>query len=96
MTLEIFLILLTILSTVTSLFTEALKKLFVKMASNLIVLISAIVIGGGGTIVYYVAMGIEFDLLNILCILVMIVFNWLGAMLGYDKVIQAISQLKEK
>lgn len=96
MTFEIFLILLAVLSTVTSLFTEALKKLLVKMASNIVVLISAIVIGGGGTVVYYVAMNIPFNLLNILCIVVMIIFNWLVAMLGYDKVIQAISQLKDK
>lgn len=100
MTVEKMLILLTILSAATSLLTEAVKKfldsLKVKYASNIIVLIVSIIIGGAGTVVFYMINGISWTALNIVCVFIMIVLNWLGSMLGYDKIIQAITQIKNK
>lgn len=100
MTVEKMLILLTILSAATSLLTEAVKKfldsLKVKYASNIIVLIVSIIIGGAGTVVFYMVNGIPWTALNIVCVFIMIVLNWLGSMLGYDKIIQAITQIKNK
>lgn len=100
MTVEKMLILLTILSAATSLLTEAVKKfldsLKVKYASNIIVLIVSIIIGGAGTVVFYMVNGIAWTALNIVCVFIMIVLNWLGSMLGYDKIIQAITQIKNK
>ena len=57
MTIELFLILLTTLSIVTSLCTEAVKKfldsLNFKYASNIVVLCVSIIVGGLGTAVFY-------------------------------------------
>lgn len=98
MTIELFLILLSALSIITSLFTEGAKKtldsLQTKYASNIVVLIVAVFVGGFGTAFFYVWKGLEFDTLNIICIVLMICANWLCAMLGYDKVMQAIAQIK--
>lgn len=98
MTVQMFLLLLTILSIFTSLFTEGIKKFLdsvnVKYASNVLVLIVAVVVGGVGTSVFYLWNDIAWTSLNIICIFLMVCANWLGAMLGYDKVTQAISQLK--
>ena len=100
MTVEMFLILLTILSVVTSLCTEAVKKFLtaqkINYAANIVVLVVSVIVGGLGTIVFYLYNGIAWTALNIICILLMIIANWLGAMLGYDKIMQAINQIKSK
>jgi len=100
MTFELFFILLTILSIVTPFVTNAVKKfldsLNVKYASNIVVLIVSIIVGSGGTIVFYLWNHFEFTTLNIICIFLMIAANWLGSMLGYDKVMQAIKQIRTR
>ena len=97
MTVEIFLILLTILSTTTGLLTEFMKKLLDSMnknyITNILALIVSIIVGGAGTSVYYILNGYEWNLINIVCIFLMMIANCLGAMLGYDKVKQTILQL---
>lgn len=99
MTVEIFLMLLTLFSTVTSLFTEAMKKALnaagAVYATNMLVLVSAIIVGGGGTFAYYIFNGIELTAENVICVLVMVVADWIGATVGYDKVMQLIMQLKK-
>lgn len=98
MTIQIFLILLTIFATLTSLCTEGIKKFLdginVNYASNFVVLAAAALVGGIGTPVYYILAGLGWTAANIMCIPLMMVANWLGAMVGYDKVKQAILQLK--
>lgn len=100
MTVESFLILLTILSVVTSLFTEGIKNfldsIYFTYVSNILVLVIAIVVGGVGTAIFYMWNDIAWTSLNIICIFLMMCANWLGAMLGYDKVMQAITQMKKK
>ena len=100
MTVELFLILLTMLSIITSLFTEGIKKfldsLKIKYAANIVVLIVAVIVGGVGTSIFYIWNNFQWTTLNIICIFLMMCANWLGAMLGYDKVMQAIAQIKEK
>ena len=97
MTVTTFLILLTICATVTSLVSEGVKKLFddmkVKYASNILVLIVALIIGCGATALYYVNYQVPFTALNSVYLALMGVANWIGAMLGYDKVKQAIAQI---
>lgn len=99
MTAEIFLILLTAFSTATSLITEAVKKLFDKMemkyASNIIVLFVSVLVGGLGTIGYYIINNVEVTAANVACVVIMMVANWLGSMVGYDKVKQALTQFKK-
>lgn len=98
MTVEMFLILLTILSTLTSLCTEGVKALLdswqLKYATNIVVLIVAVIVGGLGTIIFYILNNYAWTAMNIVCIPLMMLANWLGAMLGYDKVKQAITQIK--
>ncbi len=100
MTVEIFLILLAFFSVVTSLATEAAKKLLdslgVAYASNIVVLCVAALVGGAGTAIFYVWKGCPWTCLNIVCIFLMVFANWLGAMLGYDKITQAITQHLKK
>ena len=98
MTLTLFLSLLVILAVAVSLITEAVKialnKKETKYSSNLVVLIVSIVVGAVGTALLYVFLEIAFTPTNILCILLMPVALWVGSMLGYDKVIQMLEQLK--
>ena len=100
MTATTFLIILTVCAAATSLLTEGIKKLLdglgVKYASNILVLIVALVVGGGVTALYYVNYQVPFNALNIIYIALMGMANWLGAMVGYDKVRQAIMQIGGK
>lgn len=97
MTAEIFLILLTIFSTVTSLVTEAVKKMLgeKQYSSNIVVLVVAAIVGGVGTAIYYVVSGSTLNAVNIIYIGLMMLANWIGSMVGYDKVKQAITQFKK-
>jgi hypothetical protein len=100
MTIQIFLILLTLFATLTSLLTEGMKnfldELKINYASNIVVLAAAAVVGGLGTAVYYILAGLSWTPINIICIPLMIIANWLGSMIGYDKVKQAILQIQLK
>ena len=98
MTLTLFMILFAIFAVIVSLITEAVKSLFDKLevdySSNVVVLIVAIMVGAGGTAIVYIFMGIPFILTNILCMPLMALAVWVGAMVGYDKVLQMIEQIK--
>lgn len=100
MTVTVFLIILTACAAVTSLLTEGIKKLLdglgARYASNILVLIVALIVGGGTTALYYVHNGIPFTALNSVYLALMGIANWLGAMVGYDKVRQAIEQIGRK
>lgn len=97
MTISIFLLLLTIFAVCTSLLTEAMKNFCNEQgkdyASNIVVLVAAALVGGLGTVIYYIAASIAWTPINIICIPLMIIANWMGSMVGYDKVKQAIEQL---
>lgn len=97
MTLELFVILLTICSVITSLLTEGLKKFLDSMkvtyASNMLVLVVAVIVGFGASVLAYIKMDIPFSALNIIMAFLLACGNWLGAMVGYDKVMQAIKQI---
>ena len=100
MTITTFIIIATICCAVSVLLTEGIKA-WCKNANkthsaNLIALINAFVAGGGGTAVYYVFNEIPFTLSNNICIGLMILVVWLGSMIGYDKVMQLISQISTK
>ena len=100
MTFDKFLIVLFIASVVTSLVTEALKtfldSLNVKYASNVMVLIVSVFVGGFGTACYYVLTNVEWTATNVIYLFLMVGANWLCSMLGYDKVMQAITQWRKK
>lgn len=97
MTASIFIMLVAIFAIISSFLTEAIKKWYdnanKKYSANVIALINAAVIGGGGTSIAYLIMDIPFSLINITYIVVMIGVTWMGSMLGYDKVKQLIAQV---
>lgn len=98
MTISLFLTLIVTLAMAVSLLTEAVKKSFegtkVKYSSNVLVLIVSVIVGVGGTALTYLFLGIPFTAPNIVCMVLMAIAVWVGAMLGYDKVLQMIEQIK--
>jgi hypothetical protein len=99
MTVTLFITIITIGAAVSALVTEAIKKAYAnakkEYSANVIALINSIVVGGGGTAVIYMLMGIPWTVNNIICLILMIGVIWVGSMIGYDKVIQLIKQLAE-
>lgn len=98
MTITLFMALIVVLAIAVSLLTEAVKKFFegtkVTYSSNVVVLIISIIVGIGGTAMAYISLGIAFTPPNIVCMVLMAVAVWVGSMLGYDKVLQMVEQIK--
>ncbi len=98
MTITLFMALIVVLAIAVSLLTEAIKKFFegtkVTYSSNVIVLIVSILVGIGGTAMAYISLGIAFTPPNVVCMMLMAVAVWVGSMLGYDKVLQMVEQIK--
>lgn len=96
---EIMLALVTGFSIITSMLTALAKKVLnifkIKYASNAVVLVVAILVGAGGTMLYYVNAQIPLNALTSVYLAIMCIMNCMGAMLGYDKAKQMIMQLKE-
>lgn len=98
LSLEVFLLGLLITSTLTSLVTEAVKKIMTEYNKTyrantlvgIVALLLSVAIGCG----YIVLTGLEFTSAVIICLIAQIFMSWLCAMVGYDKVIQAIGQFK--
>lgn len=99
MTLQIFLLGLLIVSTLTGLFTEAIKKWLQERKKPYY----ANALAGYVSIVLSIAVGIAYIILTEAAInaqmavylIALILLSWLSAMVGYDKVVQAIAQFKE-
>ena len=99
MTITLFVTLFTVGATVAGLFTEAIKKAYQnagkQYSPNVIALIDSVVVGGLGTAAAYMLMDIPWTVNNVICLLLMAVVVWLASMLGYDKIAQMLSQIKE-
>ena len=84
-------------SIIASLFTEAIKKAMENAkkdySANVIALVVAFVIGVGVTCGYMVFNGIPFTVQSVIIVVAMTGCVWMGAMLGYDKVKQALDQI---
>lgn len=97
MTVSLFIMLLTLFSAITGICTEGLKNLFAehktKVSPNMIAFIVAIIVGVFGTAIYYILCAIPFSVNNVICMFLMGVASSMGAMVGYDKIIQTIKQL---
>lgn len=95
---EVLMLGLLITSTLTGLVTEAVKNVLVEhnvtyRANTLAGLISLIMSAAVG-VAYVVLTGTAFTSQIIVCLVGLVFMSWLCAMVGYDKVIQAISQFK--
>lgn len=93
MTLTLFITLLTILSLVSSLLTQAIKKNFKITKPTLVVGIIAAVVGWCGGAAAYALMHIAFNPSSIICLVLLAPAVWLSATLGYDKVMEVIKQI---
>lgn len=98
LSIEIFLLGLLIVSTLTGLTTEAIKMMLADRNktyySNILTAIIAIIISIAVGIIYIVLNGIGFNANSIISLIVLAFMSWLCAMVGYDKVMQAVSQFK--
>lgn len=98
MTLEIFLLGLLVVSVLTGLFTEAIKKWLQernkKYYPNALAGYVAIGLSIAVGIAYVIINGATINARMAVYIIALVLLSWLCAMVGYDKVIQAISQFK--
>lgn len=96
--LDVFLMGLMAVSVLTGVATEALKKLLdavnAKYQSNILSGLVALVLAVGVGVAYVVVMGLGFTPQIIVCLVFLVFASWLCAMIGYDKVVQVINQLK--
>ena len=100
MTLQTFLLGLMIVSTLTALLTEALKKVFQEMKVSYY----PNALAGYSTVSISIAVGVAYIVLTnarlnaemIVYLVALIFLSWLSAMVGYDKVIQAIAQFRKE
>ena len=96
--LQTFLLGLLASSTLTGLATEALKIILVEhnkqYYANTLAGVVALIITSAIGIGYTVTTGIGFTVQSVASIIALVFMSWLCAMVGYDKVIQTISQIK--
>lgn len=94
-----FLILLSAFSVLSSLVTEGIKNITtdkVNLSYNIVALVTALIIGGGGTVVYYQLNAVPFTVNNVIYAVLMGLASGLVSMVGFDKVKQAIEQVVNK
>lgn len=99
MTTTMFLILLSAFSVITGLATEGIKNIAtdkVNLSYNIVALVTALIVGCGGTAVYYQLNAITFTANNIIYMVLMGLASGLVSMVGFDKVSQAIEQIVNK
>jgi hypothetical protein len=96
---DIFLLGLMIVSTLTSLVTEAVKKILVESnktyRANTLAGIVAAVLSAFVGVGYVVFSGIEFTSQVVVCIIAMVFMSWLCSMVGYDKVVGIFKTTKK-
>ena len=98
MNLSVFLMLLLIVSTFTGLVTEAVKKCLQERGKTYYANALAGYISAGLSIAvgaaYIILAGAAINAQMAVYLIALIFLSWLAAMVGYDKVIQAISQFR--
>lgn len=98
MSMEVFLMLLMGVSIITGLMTEALKKLLDECGkvykSNILAGIVSVILSIGAGAGYIVIIETQFNAKVAVILIALVLLSWLCAMVGYDKVMQAISQIK--
>ena len=99
MNIELFLILLTIMSTFTSLMTEYVKKMLDESGKtyscNILVSIISVITVIVSMVLFYIIKQVPFTIINVIYIFAMVIANTVGSTVGYDKVKQTIEQLNK-
>lgn len=93
MTTTIFMFLLSTLSLLCSLFTEAVKKVSNTKEPTVVAAVLSAVCGWGGGAAEYFLLDIPFNTQSIVCLVLLAPFVWLSATLGYDKVKEVVMQI---
>ena len=93
MTVNLFITLVTILSLVSSILTEAIKKTFHSAKPTLVAAIVSVVAGWGGGVAAYLLMSIPFTTASIVALVLLAPIIWVGCTVGYDKVMEIIKQI---
>lgn len=96
--LEVFLVGLLVVSTLTGLVTEGVKKILIEheinYKANTMAGVVALFISALAGLGYVIFTNTAITGQVIVCIVALVFMSWLSAMVGYDKVIQAINQFK--
>ena len=96
--LDVFLVGLLVVSTLTGLVTEGIKKVLIEhevnYKANTMAGVVALFISALAGLGYVVFTNTAITGQVIVCIVALVFMSWLSAMVGYDKVIQAINQFK--
>lgn len=100
MSVEIFMMGLLLISALTGLATEALKKLLTEykktyhsnMLAGCVALAVSVMVGAA----YIIMTSAVWNAKMAVCLIALMLLSWLCAMVGYDKVIQTITQLKKE
>ena len=99
MNFEIALMLLLIVATMTGLVTEAVKKVLqegnVYYKPNLLAGLVAVALSVGVGAAYIVLTETALTARMAVYLIALVFLSWLSAMVGYDKVVQSISQIKK-
>ena len=101
MVLETFLTMLLVVSIFSGLFTEAVKKTLnsvnaVITSNNILAGIVSVFLSFFVYSWYMVRAGYTYDAQQIIYLIALVLLSWLSAMVGYDKVVQAIIQITSK
>lgn len=91
MSVQVFLALLLAFSTISSLVTEAIKKVF-SANGNITAFIVSIIVGLVGSLIYYKLSVIDFSTNNIIYAVLMGIAVSITSQVGYDKVKEAIQK----
>lgn len=90
-TMDIFLLGLMVVSTLTGFVTEAIKKIFIEhniqYRANTVAGMVAMILSACVGIGYIIFAGIAFSAQIVVCIIALVFISWLCSMVGYDKVI---------
>ena len=93
MTPQITLILLTVCAVMTSLITQAIKKILTDKTPTITAAIVSVVVGIAVPVGYMLLKALPFTVADIVYIVSLVVLTWLCSTLGYDTVITALAQL---
>ena len=98
MSMEIFLMMLMGVSILTGLFTESVKMFMDEMGktykSNILAGIVAVVLSAASGAGYIILADAQINSKMAVILLALVLLSWLCAMVGYDKVVQAITQIR--
>ena len=81
-------------SLMTALVVEAIKQMVEVKKPNILAAVVSVVVGIAIPCMYIIMNSLPFDTTAILYIVSIVVLSWLCAMLGFDKVVQTLNQLK--